>query len=315
MSASFPVSADAVSHFVDQGFLVVPDLVSPAELATIKADTIALARGAYPCPSLKPVPAGLTDQQVSESVLCIHQPHYVSPVMDGFARHERICQTLGRLVGAHLPHWDGAVKCMQTMLFVKSPGKPGQAWHQDERYIPTRDRSLCGAWIAVDDATIDNGCLWVVPGSHRDGYIFPWKNPEDLDECDGSSQCVGFDESKAVPVEVKAGSVVFFNGYLLHKSLKNRSSGYRRALVSHYMNAWSLLPWGMEQQIADNMRNATGTNDSTPVADNRKVFIVHGTDPYAWKGSVPGDQDVYLRTFGKTWKADEANAAKQGVAT
>ena len=44
-------------------------------------------------------------------------------------------------------------------------------------------------------------------------------------------------------VEVKAGSVVFFNGYLLHKSLKNRSQIYRRALVSHYMNSWSLLPW------------------------------------------------------------------------
>lgn len=48
---------------------------------------------------------------------------------------------------------------MQTMLFVKPPGFPGQAWHQDENFIPTRDRSLCGGWIALDDATIENGCL------------------------------------------------------------------------------------------------------------------------------------------------------------
>jgi ectoine hydroxylase-related dioxygenase (phytanoyl-CoA dioxygenase family) len=47
--------------------------------------------------------------------------------------------------------------------------------HQDEYYIPTRDRSLCASWIALDDATIDNGCLWVIPGSHRQGVIWPMK--------------------------------------------------------------------------------------------------------------------------------------------
>ena len=59
------------------------------------------------------------------------------------------------------------VKAMQSMLFIKAEGKPGQAWHQDEYYIPTRDRSLTAAWIALDDATVENGCLWVLPGSHR----------------------------------------------------------------------------------------------------------------------------------------------------
>ena len=56
------------------------------------------------------------------------------------------------------------IKSMQSMLFIKPAGKPGQAWHQDEYYIPTRDASLTGVWIALDDATIENGCLWVRPG-------------------------------------------------------------------------------------------------------------------------------------------------------
>ena len=43
------------------------------------------------------------------------------------------------------------VKTMQSMFFVKAPGKPGQAWHQDEIFIPTRDKSLVGAWIALDE--------------------------------------------------------------------------------------------------------------------------------------------------------------------
>jgi ectoine hydroxylase-related dioxygenase (phytanoyl-CoA dioxygenase family) len=57
------------------------------------------------------------------------------------------------------------------MLFIKSEGKPGQAWHQDELFIPTRDRSLAAAWIALDDATVENGCLWVLPGSHARGVL------------------------------------------------------------------------------------------------------------------------------------------------
>ncbi|MEK7414520.1 MAG: phytanoyl-CoA dioxygenase family protein, partial [Planctomycetota bacterium] len=223
----------------------------------------------------------------------VHHPHYLSSVIRSFTDHPKIAAALSRIVGAHLPHWDGAVKCMQSMLFVKPPGKPGQAWHQDEMYIPTRDRSLCGAWIAIDDATIENGCLWIIPGSHRTGYMFPNKPPEDLDEYDGSGQCFGFDDSQAIPVEVKAGSVVFFNGYTLHKSLKNRSTIYRRALVNHYMNSWSLLPWQLETAI----RNGTG--DAVARSDNRCVVSVSGTDPYAWKGYSPGNDDVFLRTFGK----------------
>jgi phytanoyl-CoA hydroxylase len=283
-------SAAQVRSFVDDGFAWAPGLVSAAEIAELKADMLKLARGGYPCEQLKPARPGATDQEVLEGILCIHQPHFISPVMRRFCSHPGITSVLSRIVGAHLAHWDGAVKCMQSMLFVKGPNKPGQAWHQDERYIPTRDRSLCGAWIALDDATIANGCLWVVPGSHRQGYIYPLHKPDDLDEYDGADEAHGFDLAKAVPVEVPAGSVVFFNGYLLHKSLRNRTQGYRRVLVNHYMNAWSLLPW---YQVEG--------QGSVGVADNRTVFGVAGTDPYAWKGTQEAPQSVYLRSWGKAF--------------
>ena len=283
-----------VRSFVDDGYLVLPGLVSPEEVAALKVDLIALARGVYPCPSLQSAPSHLSDQQVLEGLLCIHQPHAVSPVIRRYVNHPRIVAVLEQIVGAHLPHWDGAVKCMQSMLFVKPPGKPGQAWHQDEMYIPTRDRSLCGAWIAIDDATIENGCLWVLPGSHRPGYLFPTAKPTDLEEFDGSDECQGFLDARAVPVEIPAGGVVFFNGYLLHRSLRNRSGIYRRALVNHYMNSWSLLPWEAEDVAA-------APGKSIARADHRRVIPVAGTDPYAWKGYDADRKDVYLRTFGRSW--------------
>lgn len=274
-----------VKSFVDDGFLILPDLVLPEELEEIKKDTLKIARGGYPSKALEPVSEDLSDHEVLKSILCIHQAHYISPVMLKYLKHPKICGVLSQIAGAHLPFWDGSVKCMQSMLFVKPPGFQGQAWHQDEIYIPTRDRSLIGAWIAVDDATITNGCLWVVPGSHRNGYLYPSREHGKPEEFDGAGESFGFDESQEVPVEVKAGTVVFFNGYLLHRSRKNRSDIYRRVLVNHYMNAWSLLPWGTlkEEQV------------SVAMADRRLVIPVAGRDPYAWKGTQPGGNDVSLR--------------------
>ena len=71
-------------------------------------------------------------------------------------------------------------------------------------------------------------------------------------------------DDDAVPVEVKAGSIVFFNGYLLHRSLPNRAkSGYRRALVNHYMSAESLLPWKLPQE-----------GEHMAIADFRDIVMV-----------------------------------------
>jgi ectoine hydroxylase-related dioxygenase (phytanoyl-CoA dioxygenase family) len=288
--AAYQVSEEQVRSFVDQGYLVVEGLVSPADIQRLRDDTVAIARGKYPCESIKPAEAALSDQQVLESLLCIHQPHFISPVMREFVAHPGIAAVLSKIVGAHLAHWDGAVKCMQSMLFVKPPGKQGQAWHQDEIYIPTRDRSLCGAWIAMDDATRANGCLRVIPGSHRSGYLYDQRKHDKPREHDFAPESYGFDESQEILVECPAGSVVFFNGYLLHRSLKNRSAMYRRALVNHYMNAWSRLPWCLEGAIGKG-------EASVASADNRCIVPVAGSDPYAAKGYVEGANNVWLRSF------------------
>jgi hypothetical protein len=172
------------------------------------------------------------------------------------------------------------VKCMQSMLFIKSAGKPGQAWHQDEIYIPTRDRSLTGGWIALDDATVENGCLWVIPGSHKPGVLYPqeWHDDKRFD-CSWLSTHYPWSNDDAVPVEVKAGSIVFFNGYLLHRSLPNWApGGFRRALVNHYMSAESLLPW-FEKNPPLKPGQGIGAFDS------RDIVLVAGEDPYAYKGT------------------------------
>jgi phytanoyl-CoA hydroxylase len=81
---------------------------------------------------------------------------------------------------------------------------------------------------------------------------------------------------------VKRGSVVFFNGYTLHSSLRNKTPDcFRTALVNHYMSAESMLPWDQDGKLP-------------PTEDLRDVVLVAGTDPYAWKGTVDVNKP-YLR--------------------
>ena len=280
-----------VDRFVELGYLVVPGLVGSDDVARINAELPRFARGDYPVANPEQLLVGATEAESLRHLLCVHFPHWVNPVFAAMVRHPGLAGVLSGIVGAHLAGWDGRVKAMQSMLFVKPPGMPGQAWHQDEHFIPTRDRSLCGAWIALDDATVDNGCLWVVPGSHRTGMLHPVRAharpnlydpaPEAYDATD--PQGPGFDAAGAIPVPVAAGDVVFFNGYLLHRSLPNRTEGqFRRALVNHYCNAWSPLPWSVP-----------GVASGPP--DYRAVVPVVGDDPYAWKGYAPHPGMVYLR--------------------
>ena len=284
--------ATLATQFVEDGYIVVPDLVSPADLSRIVDDAQRFISGGYPVSNLPD----------NGDVLAVHFPRWVSPMAMDMVQHDGVIDVLSQITGAHLPQWDGATKCMQSMLFFKPPGLQGQAWHQDERFIPTRDRSLVGAWIAVDDADIDNGCLWVLPGSHRTGQLWPTRDHGKPELFDPTDESFGFDDEAAIPVEVSAGSVVFFNGYLLHRSLPNRSTRRRMALVNHYMNAWSPLPWMMEQGID------VGTTDY------RTIVPTSGTDPYAWRGVSDPPLQTFVRPNAGSQNADDVRADLQAGA-
>lgn len=261
-------------QYQQQGYLVIPDLISGTEIATLKSETAAIFRGERGhIEGMVEVDENEPDDEVLKKYVAIHFPHKLSKVLYNFLFHQEVVDILTQLIGPN-------IKCMQSMLFVKAPGKAGQSWHQDEYYIPTRDKSLIGAWIAIDDATIENGCLWIIPG--RPGYIMNRvknNSPEfaDVDTIDVSAY-----EKEKIPVEVKSGSVVFFNGYTLHSSLRNKTRDcFRTALVNHYMSAESMLPWDQDGHLP-------------PTEDLRDIVMIAGKDPYAYKGTVDANKP-YLR--------------------
>jgi len=269
-----------VSDYRDRGYLVVPGALDRRLLYAVRAEAIAICRGDRGAVDGVTPAADEDDALVLRRYLCIHFPHKLSPLMVDVARLPALVDLLTGVIGPN-------VKLVQSMLFIKSENMPGQAWHQDESHIPTRDRSLTALWIALDDATVDNGCLWVIPGSHRRGVLYPVEDTADR-RFDSTKHAYGFPHkgADAVAVELPAGAAVVFDGHLLHRSLPNtRRGGMRRALVLHYTSAESLLPW------------FPPTGDETMATlDHRDVLLVAGVDPYAFKGTA----DIvhpYVRPF------------------
>jgi phytanoyl-CoA hydroxylase len=257
------------STYQRDGFEVLPGVLTTAEIAAVRAEAVAICRGERGAIDgvTAPLP-GDTDLDVLRRYLCIHFPHKISPLLLQVARHPAVVSALCAVIGPN-------VKLMQSMLFVKAEGKPGQAWHQDESHIPTRDRSLTAVWLALDDATVENGCLWVIPGSHRAGVLHPVREQYDPRyDCTDEAYGYGYREEDAVPVELPAGSALVFDGHLLHRSLPNTGRhGMRRALVTHYMSAESLLPWF-----------PPGADVPMGRLDHRDIVMVAGTDPHASSG-------------------------------
>ncbi|HEU4554134.1 MAG TPA: phytanoyl-CoA dioxygenase family protein [Chitinophaga sp.] len=268
------ITQENIRQYQEQGYLVVPNLLSPAEIAALKKETAAIFRGERGhIEGMVSVDENEPDDEVLKKYVAIHFPHKISKVIYNYLFHRDIVNILTQIVSPNM-------KCMQSMLFVKAPGKAGQSWHQDEYYIPTRDKSLIGVWIAIDDATVDNGCLWIIPG--RPGYIMPRVKNSSPEYADVDTIDITPYENEKMPVEVKSGSVVFFNGYTLHSSLRNKTKDcFRTALVNHYMSAESMLPWDQDGHLP-------------PTEDLRDIVMVAGEDPYAYKGTVAANKP-YLR--------------------
>jgi ectoine hydroxylase-related dioxygenase (phytanoyl-CoA dioxygenase family) len=276
-----PLNPDQVAAYLESGYVLLPGLLDTRKIHLLRDESLKFARGEYAIENSRPLPPEVDDETALRRVSTVYSGHHVSDTIFHFIQHPQICGVISQLAAAHRRYWDGSAKFVQSCLFMKPPGMRGHAWHQDDRSIQTWDQSLCAAWIAIDDTTTDNGCLWVVPGSHRTGYLYPLRPHQQSERYDFSNEAYGFEAAGAVPLECRAGTVLFFSGSLLHSSQPNRTASCRRVLANHYCNAWSELPYyDVEQQRQ---------------VDLRSVIPVAGIDPYAWKGYTPMPASVYVR--------------------
>lgn len=166
----------------------------------------------------------------SEVVHGIEPFAHLSPELEAWAFDPRFIEPMKDIVGADEP------SLFTEKLNLKRPQRGGpNPLHQDYPYwIPVAEAAedVATAMLFLDDSTLENGCLHVVPGSHRQGR---WRTRTDGDRFAANEiDAAAYPDVELVPLEVPAGSVVMFGSMLVHQSAPNRSSRDRRALLYSY---------------------------------------------------------------------------------
>ena len=252
------LTQEQISQYQQQGFVVLDELFDAEQLAAVKARAAKLVNewvedspshtfttedndrtgDDYFLDSAEKIRCffeeeafGEDGKLVQDRSLCInkigHALHELDPVFDAFS-HQALLGDIARAIGMQQP------EIRQSMYIFKQPRIGGVVnWHQDATYFFSTPQSVVTFWFAIEDATLENGCLWVEPAGHqgplrerfnRDGRT---TTMVELDNTPWPT------ETSGVPVEVKAGSLVVFQGTLPHYSAPNRSSKSRQAYTLH----------------------------------------------------------------------------------
>ena len=153
------------------------------------------------------------------------------PVFHAFATRPDVVAIVSSILETDAP-----ANFLSQFIF-KNPGAWGQPWHQDSFYFPfTPSRPVVGIWLAVTEATLDNGCLHVLPGSHHEPV-----HAHVVDRREGANygyvEIVDHDMSASAPVLMRPGDLLVFDSHLMHRSTDNASPGIRAAMVYHYAAA------------------------------------------------------------------------------
>ena len=194
-----------------------------------------------------------------------------------FARDDGVLDMVEQILGPNIALWNSS--------FFAKPAKVGSRtpWHQDGEYWPIRPLATCSVWIAVDDSNVNNGCLQVIPGSHRrrelqghhvnkaDGLALPLELDEDA-----------FNEADAVNIELEQGQISLHDVYLMHASDPNQSDYPRRGMTLRFMPTTSIYRRDIEMKMG-----------GSTLAQQRSLFLMRGAD-------VSGKNDFRLRSLAQS---------------
>lgn len=214
------------ASFESEGYYVEPGLFSGDEVASLRDHYMAMREaGSYPLDDAG-FDLGDPNDPLKKYPRLIHMHRHDRRSME-WLTDARLNEVLTELTGFE-------PLAVQTMLYFKPAGARGQALHQDNFYLKVKNSTCVAAWLALDDCDEENGCMMVVPGSHRLPLLCIV--PADTSQSFVPIQVPVPEGMPVEPVRMRAGDVLFFSGSLIHGSYPNRSSDrFRRSLIGHYM--------------------------------------------------------------------------------
>lgn len=221
------VDMDALkAQFQECGYAIARGLYSKEEVKELRANFDKMHERGPVAGYFEPLSPAQSGGDPLKEYPRVLQPHRYDKVARNYMLHEGTWNSLEALFGEE-------PVATQSMFYFKPPGARGQALHQDNFYLLVQPGTCIAAWTAIDDADLENGAMYVVPGSHNTPVVCP----DVADEKESfTSQFVPVPKGlKAELVPLKAGDTLFFNGSLIHGSGPNRSkTRFRRAFICHY---------------------------------------------------------------------------------
>ena len=274
------LSSDQVESYRRDGFVVVPDAVDPAQCDALREAANAIVDRFEPTEQHTVFTTDEQDRSSNDEFLDSAEKIWCFFEADAFDEHGELRRAKALSINkighaqhdldptfqrfTYTEHLAGVAAdagleraiALQSMYIFKQPHIGGEVGcHQDSTFLYTDPMTVTGLWFAIEDATLDNGCLWAAPGGHRgplrkqfrrkgsshDGTEFVTLDDTPLPEAPG----------ELVPLEVRKGSLVLLHGLLPHWSDVNRSPRSRHAYTVHCIDERAEYPaWNWLQRSA-----------------------------------------------------------------
>ena len=231
---NYSLTKQQINFYQTNGYLLIENFLNEAELSFWReAVTEAIQqRGGKKMPG--------SDAKVGEDDGINKDSDYYGKVFDQMlnlwqtndaVKKIMLDENIGKMV-ADLAGWDGS-RIWHDQALIKRPWVNPTSWHLDTPFWSFSDRRAMSIWVALDDATIENGCLYFIPGSF---HSTTFENPGIGKNMDAVFDFYPqFIKSKSVAVPMKAGSCSFHNGLTIHGAGANMTNGFRRAMTCAYM--------------------------------------------------------------------------------
>lgn len=222
-AGSFRLTAEEAERYHLDGYLGPYTLCSPEEMADLKEridPVLRPDRDDYRVPAMVSV--------LNPAMRRGFGRHHDHPFLFDIANSPAIKGRVANILGDDLLLW-------RTMFFSKDPGGKLIPWHQDYDGWQIEPMLVMSAWLAIDEATRENGCVELIPGSHRKIYPLVQSMPDVVDGFPKMADPDAFDEANSITMELKPGQFFLFNERTLHRSKPNTTAKRRLGLAMRYI--------------------------------------------------------------------------------
>ncbi len=254
------VSDEQARTWDEAGYFLLRDAIPPDHLADVRAEI-----DPWESATAEELRAQGGSVLIADAEAITFTTHLVarSPALRRFAAGEPFASLCADLVGPDVRlYWDQAV-------YKKPEPEREFPWHQDNGYTFIEPQQYLTCWVPLVDATVENGCPWVLPGLHHRGTLEHWWTPVGF-------QCIEGAEG-ATPVEANAGDVVVFSSLTPHRTGPNTSDGVRKAYILQYAPDGASVPQTGGYSTAG--RQDHPDRQFLVVSDGRPVEGPSGTPP------------------------------------